>query len=348
MKRQATGNTLKEFRDFLKQIENGQIGPLYLFEGTELYLREQALRKLTEAAVDAGVRDFNYAVVSAVEEGLDEALGLARQYPMISARRMVVVKDFETISDDRQIEALKDYFRDPSETTVLVFVTNGLDNRRTISTILRKGCETVRFDPLDEQTGAPNWVRDYVHQAGGAIDAGTAAYLVGMVGTSLLRLTTELDKLLAYAGEKGRITRAEIDELTLYTHEHTNFEITDAIINGDRRRALRVLDHIFTNPPENPQTLSLFILGAIASNYRRMLMAKELMRQNVPNSELAKALGMSPYAVTHINEKARKMQTGKLISGIRRIAETDAALKSSMATPRLLIEFLICELCPGR
>ncbi len=346
MKRQATGNTLKEIRDFQKRIESGSIGPLYLFEGTELYLREQALKRLTEAAVDAGVRDFNYAAVSAVENGLDEALGLARQYPMISARRMVVVREFESISDDRQIEALKDYFRDPSETTVLVFVTNGLDNRRTISTILRKGCETVRFDPLDEQAGAPNWVRDYVHQAGGAIDPGSAAYLVGMVGTSLLRLSTELDKLLAYTG--GRITRVEIDELTLYTHEHTNFEITDAIINGDRRRALRVLDHIFANPPENPQTLSLFILGAIASNYRRMLMAKELMRQNVPNSELAKALGMSPYAVTHVNEKARKMQTGKLISGIKRIAETDAALKSSMATPRLLLEFLICELCPGR
>lgn len=342
------GKGIDSHKDFLRRIKSGQIGPLYLFEGTEVYLREQALRELTEAAVDPGLRDFNFAVMSVGQDGLDEALGLARQYPMVSQRRMVVVKDFESINDDRQLEALKDYCREPSETTVLVFVTGGLDNRRTVSTILRKGCETVKFEPLDDSVGAPNWVRDYVQQAGGAIDQPSAAYLVGMVGSDLMRLSMELDKLLAYTSEKGRITRAEIDQLVRYSRDHSNFDIPDAIFAGDRKRALMVLDHIFTNPQDPPQTLSLLILGAISSNYRRLLMAKDLMRQNVPNSELAKALGMSPYAVTHINEKARKMRTEQLVSGLKRIAETDAALKSSLATPRLQMELLICELCPGK
>ena len=73
-----------------------------------------------------------------------------------------------------------------------------------------------------------------------------------------------------------------------------------------------------------------------------------LMRQNIPNSELASKLGISPYAATHVNEKARKVPEERLVSGIKRIAETDAALKTSLATPRLQLELLICELCPGR
>lgn len=347
MKRQTAGNTLRTVRELLKKIEAGQIGPLYLFEGAELYLREQALAKLLEKAVDPGVRDFNYAALSADEDGLDEAIGLARQYPMMSERRMVVVSGFEMIADDRQIEALKDYLRDPSETTVLVFVTAGLDNRRTISTALKKGCQTVGFDPLNDQE-VTDWIREYVHQRGGTIDAGSASYLAGMVGISLMRLSSELDKLMAYVGEKGRITRSEIDLLVLHTREHTSFEISDAVVAGDRRRALTLLDHIFTSQSDSPQTISLMLLGAIAGNYRRMLMAKDLMQQNVSNSELASMLGVSPYAVTHINEKARKVSSERLIAGIRRIAETDLALKSSMATPRLLIEVLICELCPAR
>jgi DNA polymerase III subunit delta len=109
---------------------------------------------------------------------------------------------------------------------------------------------------------------------------------------------------------------------------------------------LTLLDHIFANPAESPQTLALLILGAIASNYRRMLMAKDLMRHDAPNSEVAKAAGMSPYVVTRFNERVRKIETGRIVAGIERIAQTDVALKSSLATPRLQLELLICELCP--
>jgi len=97
---------------------------------------------------------------------------------------------------------------------------------------------------------------------------------------------------------------------------------------------------------ERPETLSLLILGAIASNYRKMLAAKELMRRNAPNAEVAKAVGMPPFIVTRFNERVRKIDATRILRGIARIAETDVALKTSLATPRLQIEVLICELCP--
>jgi DNA polymerase-3 subunit delta len=346
MKRPASADALKSQTDFYRRLQSNQIASLYLFEGSELYLRDQALKKLIEIAIDQSVRDFNLTRISVAQGNLDDALGLARQFPMISPRRAVIVTDFEAINDEKQLELLKDYLRKPAETTVLVFISEGLDNRRNIATMLRKSCEVISFDPLDDREGAPNWVREYVSRAGCFIEPSAAAYLVGMVGVDLLRLSTESDKLMSYVGQKGRITKTEIDELVRYSREHSNFELTDAIIDGDRKRALTLLDHIFANPPESPQTLSLLILGAIASNYRKMLTAKELMRQNAPNSEVAKAVGMSPYGVTRFNERARKIDADRIVKGIERIAQTDVALKSSLATPRLQLELLICELCP--
>jgi DNA polymerase-3 subunit delta len=344
MKRSASAGARTSQSDLHRRLQNNQISPLYLFEGSEVYLREQALKRLIEAAVDAGVRDFNCATVSVTQGNLDEALAMAREFPMISPRRVVVVTGFEAISDEKQLELLKDYLRAPAETTALVFVSDGLDNRRNISTMLRKSCEVVSFEPLGEAT--PDWVCDYARRAGCSINPATAAYLVGMAGGELMRLSNELDKLMAYVGEDRPITRTEIDELVRYSREHSNFELSDAIMDGDRKRALTLLDHIFANPAEPPQTLALLILGAIASNYRRMLMAKELMRQDAPNSEVAKAAGMSPYVVTRFNERVRKIETARIVAGIERIAQTDIALKSSLATPRLQLELLICELCP--
>jgi DNA polymerase-3 subunit delta len=348
MKKTGSGDPLKSQSELQSKLQSGRIAPLYLFEGSERLLRDEALEKLLEAAVDESSRDFNFARISVAHGNLDDALAMARQFPMISARRMVVVTGFEAISDDKQLEALKNYLRAPAETTALVFVSDALDNRRNIATMLRKACEVVSFDPLDEREAAPRWIRDYVARANRFIEPQAAAYLVGMVGVDLTRLSNELDKLINYAGEKGRIGKPEIDEMVLNSREHSNFELTDAILDGDRRRALKLLDRIYANASERPETLSLLILGAIASNYRRMLAAKELMSRNAPNAEVAKAVGMPPYIVTRFNERVRKIDAGRILRGIARIAETDVALKTSLATPRLQIEVLICELCPYR
>src|SRR6266508_1841138 len=237
MKKPTSANAVKSQSEFHRRLQSGRIAPLYLFEGAERYLRDQELKKLLEVAVDAAARDFNFARISVAQGNLDDALAMARQFPMISARRIVVVTGFEAISDDKQLDALKDYLRAPSETTALVFVSDAMDNRRNIATMLRKACEVVSFDPLDEREAAPQWIRDYVARADRFIEPQAAAYLVGMVGVNLTRLSAELDKLINYVGEKGRIGKPEIDELVLNSRERSNFELTDAILDGDRRRA---------------------------------------------------------------------------------------------------------------
>jgi len=348
--KKAGPDAIKSRSDFQRRLKAGEIDPLYLFDGGERFLRDAALRELEMAAIDPTLRDFNRAEVAASNGGIEEALRLARQYPMISAHRIVIVRDFEAISDDQQLEMLKGYLNEPMPSSVVVFVTDGMDNRRNIATMLRKTCRIVLFEPLDDQQAA-GWVTDYAAEAGCAIDPPTAAWLVATVGVDLTRLGGELEKLINYvrdpdasAGTRARITRQEIDLLVRYTREHSNFELTDAIIAGDRRRALRLLDRLYTNTDESIQSLSLMIIGAIAVNYRRMLIAREMMGLNLPNSEVAQAVGMSPYAVTYLNEKARRIDERRLTRGIELTARTDLALKTSLATPKMLIEVLVCEL----
>lgn len=346
MKKSST-DAGKSRSEFARQMKSGEFAPLYLFDGAERYLRDEALRNLASRAIDPALHDFNYVEISAATESLDEALGLARQYPMISPRRMVVIRDFETISDEGPLERLKDYLRQPVETSIVVFITGGMDNRRNIATMLRKGCQVVSFEPLDDQQTI-QWAKEYTAHAGCPMDQAAATALVGAAGVGLTQLSGELDKLVNYvrdpADGKGVITTREVELLVRHSREHSNFELTDAIVAGDRRRSLQLLDRIYANAGESIQSLSLMILGAIAMNYRRMLIARDLMNLNLPNSEIAQAVGMSPYAVTYLNEKARRIDGRRLLHGLELLARTDLALKTSQATPRMLMEFLICEL----
>ncbi|MEP7271290.1 MAG: DNA polymerase III subunit delta [Acidobacteriota bacterium] len=340
MKRQSGNDARKTQDEFEKQLKAGNLGLLYLFEGEEALLRDQALDRLISLAVDPNVRDFNVSSVNASGGDLGAALSIARQLPMMSTRRAVAVLGFEAISDDRQIEKLRSYLDDPSPSSVVIFVSNGLDNRRAISGMLRRACTLVSFKSLADD--ATPWVLAYLTRGGVKIGAAEAAYLVGMVGADLRRLSNEADKLAIRVGPGGRITRVEIDGLVHYSREHSNFELSDAIGEGDRVRALRLLDHIFAEKVE-----AVMVLGAIGSVFRRMLAAKDLMAQGASNEEVAKAIGMPAYYAGKFNERVRRIDLARIREGMRRIAETDVALKTSLGTPRLQLEVLICELCPS-
>jgi DNA polymerase-3 subunit delta len=345
MRRQLSTEARKSREEFDRHLQTGKIAPVYLFEGDESYLRKEALDRLSQQVIDQTVRDFNVSEVSASNDGLVQALAIARQLPLISSRRIVILTGFETINEDRELEVLDAYLCDPSPSTVFVFVTDGLDNRRRLTTLIRSKSVLVSFKPIEDRE-APGWIAERILRAGVSIDASDANFLVATVGTDLQRLLREADKLTTYVGPGGRIRRGEIEKLVRYSREHTNFDISDAVLEGNREKALRLVDRIFSEKSESPQTLSILILGTLGGVFRRMLAAKELITQGAPNEEVARVAGLPSFKVGAFNERVRRMSMETIIRGVTRIAETDVALKSSLATPRLQIEMLICELCP--
>src|SRR5262245_7414261 len=178
MKKTGSGDSLKSQSEFHRRLQSGRIAPLYLFEEAERYLRDQALKKLIEVAVDAAALDFNFARISVAQGNLDDALALARQFPLVSARRIAVVMGSEAGSRGKQTDAWKDYLRAPSDTSALVIVSDAMDNRRNIATMLRMACEVGSFDPPDEREAPAEWIRDYVARADRFIAPQAAAYLV--------------------------------------------------------------------------------------------------------------------------------------------------------------------------
>jgi DNA polymerase-3 subunit delta len=161
------------------------------------------------------------------------------------------------------------------------------------------------------------------------------------VGTSLTLLAHELDKLTTYV-RRGPIGQTEIDALVPRLKEHTNFELSDKILARDVAAALKLLERQLGDREE-----PVMILGVIARLYRQMALAKDLMAQGAPAAELAKSIGMSPYAAGEFNRYVRRIPMEEIVQGIQRIAAVDRAIKNSLGTPALQLEFLVYELCRG-
>lgn len=334
-KKKSEGLSFEELR---RRIDSGQIDPLYLFTGDEQYYHERALRLLYDG-IDPGLRAFNASVFSIGSDNgygskttAAHAVDAANQMPMMSPRRIVVIREFDKIKEDEQDSVLA-YLKRPSPTTTLIFQASAPDKRRKLTTALLKSCVVATFEPLDDGRAA-RWVTDYLKSLHCGIDPDALRLLIALVGTRLTRLVNELEKLIAYA-DGVNIDSAAVQELVPRAREHTSWELWDAIISRDRKRALKLMGHLLEDSDPLP------ILGSLASLYRRMLIGKELVDRGASSQEIVRATGQ--YKPAFVAELRRTPQT-QIARGLRRIAEVDNAIKNSEGTPRLQMEYLIAEL----
>jgi len=320
------------------EVAAGHIAPLYLFLGEEQYLVERALREIC-STLDESLRPFNLSVLWI---GADNGAGskitaamvidAANQMPMMAARRIVVVRDFDKIKEDEQ-ELVLAYLNNPSPTTTVVFRAITLDKRRKVSAALLKACEVVTFNRLDEGR-AISWAQDYLKTLGRRIERGALRTLVGLTGTGLTRLANELDKLAVYSN--GDIIDSEaVQQLVPRAREHAGWELWDAIAARDRKRALRLMQRMLDDSDPLP------VLGALASFYRKLIVGKEVIERGGSKYDVSKATGQwSDNFVSSL----RRTPLPVFVRGLCRIAEVDNSIKNSEATPRLLMEYLIVEL----
>ena len=208
---------------------------------------------------------------------------------------------------------------------------------RKVTTALLKTCTVVTFDLLtDEQ--AKRWAVQYLKLRNCQIEPSALGHLIGLVGTRLMRLSTELDKLAAYAGG-GFINSAVVDLLVPRAREHTGFELWDAVMERDRKRAIKLAERLLDDGTE-----PVVIIGSLGGLYRRLLMAKELIARKAPAEEVMKATGQYGPRAKAFMARLNRISSEEIEHAILRLAQVDRAIKSSEATPRLQIQYLVSEL----
>jgi DNA polymerase-3 subunit delta len=316
-----------------------QIAPLYLLFGAEDYLRDAAARRISDVALSgASLREFNEVSFSLASADVQQAIAAAEQLPMMAERRVVRITDFQKLREADE-GALLRYLARPVESSVVIFVADDLDKRRKLSKTLLEACVSVEFAPLtDNELSA--WARDHLKKLKASADERTLRQIVALVGTSVRRLANELDKLATAAlSYGGQITMDSVDALVGRSRELSNFELTDRLVAKDRKGALKTLRRLLDDDAE-----PVMLVGLVASNYHRLALAKELMAAGRPKEEVFRLVPMPFNKREEFLATARRTDSADLARRIRRIAATDLAIKTSLGTPRLQLELLICEL----
>ncbi len=328
------------------QLKRREFAPVYLLFGAETYLRDLAAKTIADLVlVGSSLREFNEIEHSLSESKIQYALSDAEQLPLMDSRRVVKITDVRVSANSNKDnlkegdeEILARYLARPAETSIVIFVAAELDKRRKISKLLLEKCVAVEFSELKDAE-LIGWAKTKLKELNADADTRALNLLVALVGNNVRRLTNEIEKLAVAALPDKLITYELVESLVPDSREISNFDLTDHLLAKDKSRSLQVLKKILDDGAE-----PLMLLGLISYNFHRLFLSKELMRQGVDRKEIARIMKLHWSKQEDFLATARRTDAEKLSWVMQKIAETDVAIKTSKATPRLQIEMLVCEL----
>ena len=106
------------FENVMRDLRAGNYAPVYILMGEESYYIDKITDFIAENALTPEERDFNQSVVFGSDVSSNQIIDMARRFPMMAERQVVIVKEAQNIKNWDKIEK---YVEKPVKSTVLVF-----------------------------------------------------------------------------------------------------------------------------------------------------------------------------------------------------------------------------------
>lgn len=307
-----------------KQIKDDALSKLYLFYGEEDYLKEYYIEKIKEKVPHNGFPEFNHIIINGKVpfSDYDDAW---ESFPMMSDRKLIIIKDSEITKSGRgeySTEEKKAFWSEKlnrlSDDTVVIFNDASADKRSTLYKEISKKGTVIEFSYMSDTDLVSYVIRETLDKKK-KISKENAAYLVSRVDPGLSNLLNELNKLFDFCGEE--ILRSDIERVVSKSLNVITFDLTEAIMKGDAKSAMSVLNDIKTNTNDS----SFAILYLMFATFEKILHAKLLAGKS--NSEIASEISVAPFFVKKYIDSANAFSLDSLVKIVNRVSEIDFDIK---------------------
>jgi DNA polymerase III subunit delta len=355
---------------FLAEIATpSALKPGYVLLGDEAFLSQRCRAGVLAAFAPPESRDFSLYDLDLADTSIFEVLDRARTPSLMAPFQVFFVRNLKNLytrgAKKEEFAAIDDYFRSPNPQALILFLADHLhipaDVRRMdyqdkerfdrIRETLGDHCGMVELARVDE-ADAVKWTLATAEARGVKFDPEAARELVDALGADMMLVASELEKLTLYVGGRGaiantaRITLGDVETQVLAAKQRSLYELTDAISQHDRAKALLLL-HGLLNASDGAEDSAIGHLYMLARTFRQMLI---ILEKNVRDSRaiwaaLWQGFRMPPFAADDLIRQARRYKSRRdLTRALRLIARADLELRSSPPDKRLVLERLVLAL----
>lgn len=269
----------EQYVTLTREIRIGSFRAAYVLSGEETFYCDLLADEIERRALDDAQRDFNQVVMYGKETEAKQIIEACNQYPMMSERVVVIVKEAHLID----LDGLIPYLKKPHPTTVLVLVhPKKLDGRRALAKTVKK-LENVAF--LDSKMIYDNQLPEFINyrlkELDLTADAKVEMILSDYLGNDLHRINNEIKKLAAALPVNTKITSDIIEEYVGISKIYNPFELNSALLNRDLAKCAIIVKGFEANPKKFPL---LVIVNIVYLAFSKLLL---LHSQKITNERAA-------------------------------------------------------------
>ncbi len=308
-------------RQLISDARSGVFKPVYLLMGDEPFYPDMICDAIIENCVDEGFKDFNEYIFYGSDADAEKVISAARQFPMMSERTLVVLKEAQLMKD---LENLSLYCAAPLDSTVLVVLLHkaSVDKRKQFYKSVQK-CGVVVESPMIRDYEIANWIISYFAGRGLQIAPQAAALMGESAGTELGTIAVETDKMLKNLPEGTvSISVEDVEKNIGVSRQFSIFELTKELSYRNAPKAVRIATYVgsaakFAMPMA---TSSLF------THFYRILRYGALLQNDprpAPDAKARALAGVNPYFYREYDDAVRNFPVRKCMAVISLLKEYD-------------------------
>ena len=332
-----------------KELKAGKLNNIYLLYGEELFLLENSLKKIKNIFGEC-IKGINYINIDEtnytelIQDIETPAFGYEKK--LIIARNTGLLKKDgkrKNVELEKSREKLIDYINQNidiiKESIVLVFVEENADTKKELYKVIDKNGIVCNFEyqkPIQLEKRIKAICNGYEVE----IDNVVLRYFIECCGTNMQDLINEIRKLIEYAGKGGKITKEDIDKLSIKKLESVIFDLTDSLGKKETTKALQVLKNlIYAKEPLQKILITLY------NHFKKIYFSKLALKYG---KDIISSLDLKPNQTFLVNKY--KMQAGyftenELKQILQKLRDLDYEYKNGLIDLQIGMESVLCAYC---
>lgn len=320
-------------RNINQDIKNQTYKRIYLLYGDEAYLRRQYKDRLKQGI--CGDDTMNYSYFEGKSAKAEDIMAMLDTMPFFADRRLVVIENSGFFKSAN--EKLLEYLSQIPDTSVAVFVEEEIDKR---SKMFKKVKDLGYICELSQQKPAvlEKWINGLLKAEGKKMNGPALDYFLAVCGNDMNHISSELEKLISYTGDREIITIDDMNEICSTVTVSKIFDMIDAMGNKNRTKTLSLYyDMIEVKEPP------MRILYMLSRQFNIMLGAGELAAGGMNAKEIAAKMGLASFVVNKALGQTGKFKSSDLKNALRECIGVEEEVKNGKMEDKIGVEMILVK-----
>lgn len=308
---------------------------IYLYYGASEYiLRKEINKLLTKLKVD----EYNVVKYDLLESDFVDVIEELQTISFFQSQKVVLLSSILELYklDQYDQERFISYLEKPNPDTILIMYSSQInENDLPITKALNLYAKIVKMQDIQKKD-LPNIIRKSFNDEDYQINEQAITELIERTNGDYQAIEQKITKLKLYAYDQKVITIQAIRLLVSKNLDHNTFELSSAILNKDRTKAIQIYYDLLV---ANVQPT--MILSYLANRVRDLIHIKLLLNRNYSQDMIAKHFQITDGRAYYMVRDAKKISIDELEKYLEQLSDLDFDIKSGNIDARLGVELFL-------